>query len=203
MSKAKIGLSQKETELVMDATFILTKNAILEKVKYLLLELQEKQENFLHHPQLFTAADYKKKSPKISKGENYKGLPYLMLDYPRIFDNSTIFAIRTMFWWGNFFSLTLHLSGDYKKKWEAEIAAGFTTLKENNFSCCVNDDQWQHDFETGNYIPLTQLNKAGFKKIIREKSFIKLATKIPLPMWNDATGILFNNFKKIIEILDA
>ena len=52
-----------------------------------------------------------------------------------------------MFWWGNFFSLTLHLSGDYKKKWEAEIAAGFTTLKENNFSCCVNDDQWQHDFE--------------------------------------------------------
>ena len=32
MSKAKIGLSQKETELLMDATFILTKNAILEKV---------------------------------------------------------------------------------------------------------------------------------------------------------------------------
>lgn len=203
MSKAKIGLSQKERELVIDATFILTKNAILEKVKYLLLEVQEKQEKFFHHPQLFIADDYKKKSPKISKGENYKGLPYLMLDYPRIFNNSTIFAIRTMFWWGNFFSLTLHLSGDYKKRLEAKIAAVFSTLKKNNFSCCVNDDQWQHDFETGNYIPLTQLGKAAFEKIISEKSFIKLATKTPLHLWDDAPDILFNDFKKIIEILDA
>lgn len=203
MSKAKIGLSQKERELVIDATFILTKNAILEKVKYFLLEVQEKQENFFHHPQLFIADDYKKKSPKISKGENYKGLPYLMLDYPRIFNNSTIFAIRIMFWWGNFFSLTLHLSGDYKKRFEAKIAAGFSTLKENNFSCCVNDDQWQHDFETGNYIPLTQLDKDAFEKIIREKSFIKLATKTPLHLWDDAPDILFNDFKKIIEIVDA
>ena len=75
MSKAKIGLSQKESELVMDGTFILTKNAILEKVKYLLLDLQEKQENFLHHPQLFTAADYKKNLPKFRKEKIIKDCP--------------------------------------------------------------------------------------------------------------------------------
>ena len=33
-------------------------------------------------------------SPKISKGENYKGLPYVMLDYPRCFGKTDIFAIR-------------------------------------------------------------------------------------------------------------
>ena len=50
-------------------------------------------------------------TPKIAKGENYLQLPYVLLDYPRCFDKENIFAIRTMFWWGNFFSITLHLSG--------------------------------------------------------------------------------------------
>ena len=202
MSKAKIRLSQKEKELVIDASFILTKNAILEKVKHLLSDLQEKQQIFLNHPQLFTAADYKKLSAKISKGENYKGLPYLMLDYPRIFGNSSIFAIRTMFWWGNFFSITLHLSGGYKKKFEEKIAIHFSMLAEKGFFCCVNEDQWQHDFETGNYIRLSGINMTDFKKLISEKPFIKLATKIPLDQWDDAIDTLLNYFRQIIEMLD-
>ena len=202
MSKAKIRLSQKEKELVIDASFILTKNAILEKVKHLLSDLQEKQQIFLNHPQLFTAADYKKLSAKISKGENYKGLPYLMLDYPRIFGNSSIFAIRTMFWWGNFFSVTLHLSGGYKKKFEKKIITSFSVLAKKEVFCCVNEDQWQHDFETGNYIQLSGINMTDFKKLINEKPFIKLATKIPLQQWGNATDTLLNYFRQIIEMLD-
>ena len=42
-------------------------------------------------------------SPKISRGEQYLGLPYVMLDYPRIFSKENVFAIRTFFWWGNYF----------------------------------------------------------------------------------------------------
>ncbi len=34
-----------------------------------------------------------------------------MLDYPRAFGRDSIFACRTFFWWGRFFSLTLHLAG--------------------------------------------------------------------------------------------
>ncbi len=42
MSEAKIRLSQKEMELVINADLILTKNAILEKVKHLLLGIAGK-----------------------------------------------------------------------------------------------------------------------------------------------------------------
>ena len=118
MDKAKIRLSQKEAELIINAEFILTKNAILEKVKQLLSGLQEKQQEFMNHHQLFFENDKSMLSPKISKGENYKGLPYLILDYPRIFSASDIFAVRTMFWWGHSFSTTLHLAGNYKKRFE-------------------------------------------------------------------------------------
>ena len=166
----------------MDATFILTKNAILEKVKDLLLELQEKQENFLHHPQLFTAADYKKKSPKISKGENYKGLPYLMLDYPRIFDNFTIFAIRTMFWWGNFFSVTLHLSGKYKDEFADKICNNAINCPAH-FFICVHTDPWQHHFAASNYVSLNGLGEKEIKKSLpgyRETHFIRPFSMLPV-----------------------
>jgi hypothetical protein len=201
MSKAKIRLSQKELELVIDAGFILTKNAILEKAKHLLLELQEKQQNFLQHPQLFLGTDGLNLSPKISKGENYKGLPYLILDYPRVFKDPNIFAVRTMFWWGHFFSTTLHLSGDYKKISEDKIIASFPLLTEKGFFYCVNDGQWEHDFETGNYLPLTTISKTAFEKSIRKKPFIKLAIKIPIHQWDDASDILFHYFREIIAIL--
>ena len=92
--------------------------------------------------------------PKISKGENYKGLPYLVLDYPRYFGKDDHFAIRSMFWWGNFFSITLHLSGIYKKMYENKIEASFTLLKEESFFIGISDDQWEHHFETSNYLPL-------------------------------------------------
>lgn len=203
MSKAKIRLSQKELELVIDDDFILTKNAILEKAKHLLLELQEKQQNFLQHPQLFIGTDGSTLSPKISKGENYKGLPYLILDYPRVFKDTNIFAVRTMFWWGHFFSTTLHLSGDYKKISEDKIIASFPLLTEKDFFYCVNDSPWEHDFEADNYLPLSTIRKTELEKRIREKPFIKLATKIPLHQWDDAPDILFNYFREIIEMLDS
>ena len=203
MSNAKIRLSQKEKELVIDADFILTKNAILEKVKLFLLELQDKQQSFLHHPQLFTGDNELIRSPKISKGENYKGLPYLILDYPRIFKAENIFAIRTMFWWGRFFSITLHLSGDYKKKSEEKILASHALLSQQDFFYCVSDNQWEHDFEPGNYLPIGAISKADLEKSIFEKFFIKLAIKIPINQWDDAPDILFKYYREIIEMLVA
>ena len=113
MDRTKIRLSQEEEELVATADWILTKNRVIQKINQLLSNVQTSQQQFLQ-----TCTTLEKEvlasSPKISKGENYKGLPWLVLDYPRSFNKEEVFAIRTLFWWGNFFSVTLHLSGKYK-----------------------------------------------------------------------------------------
>ncbi|HVE61539.1 MAG TPA: hypothetical protein VNA26_06955, partial [Chitinophagaceae bacterium] len=103
MNEAKIHLSPSEMELMCNAEIILTKNKILKKIKILLEHLQEKMMEYgkanktdLKLNNLFVV------NPKISRGENYEGLPYLILDYPRLFDVSHIFTIRSMFWCGNF-----------------------------------------------------------------------------------------------------
>src|SRR2546423_9807434 len=110
MESSKIHLSSAEMDLVCNVDIILTKNLVLKKIKGLLEEVQQMQlayvnDRGLEFHSLFAVP------PKISKGENYLGLPYLVLDYPRISSADNFFFIRSFFWWGRFFSSTLQAGG--------------------------------------------------------------------------------------------
>ena len=201
MNPAKIRLSQTEMELVNNADLILTKNAILKKVNELLGSLQAKQQQFLALHAAGLPVKVSGSSAKISKGENYQGLPYLILDYPRFFEHENIFAVRTMFWWGNFFSVTIHLSGIYKKDAEEKLIASYKTIREKGYYCYMNEDQWEHHFESENYRLLSEMSKDEFEKSVRENPFLKIANKIPLPEWDDAEEILQGYFEEIIDML--
>jgi hypothetical protein len=201
MNPAKIRLSQTEREMVINADLILTKNAILKKVYSLLGDLQEKQEKHIRLHVAGLPEKISRSTAKISRGENYKGLPYLILDYPRYFEQANIFTVRTMFWWGNFFSVTLHLSGMYKKEAEEKLIASFRAMESKGYYCYINEDQWEHHFEKDNYVPLQEMSTDDFEKSIREKPFIKLANKISLQQWDDALEILQGYFEEIIDIL--
>lgn len=201
MDKAKIRLSPKEAELVINADWILTKNHIIQKAGYLLGQLQSEQQRFLQSGISWLPEEVINNSPKISKGENYKGLPWLVLDYPRYFEKENHFAIRSMFWWGNFFSITLHLSGRYKKMYEPGIVKSFSYLKEEAFSICINDDPWEHHFESGNYSPLAGMTMGKFRENLNAKDFLKLAKTYPLTQWDHAGELLFSSFASMIKWL--
>jgi len=130
-----VKLSKEELALVSEAGFILTKNRIINKVDDLFRQLSEDfQQRSKHLPESIISIP-----PKISKGENYNGLPWVMLDYPRAFSNSDVFAIRCFFWWGNFFSITLQLQGSYKDMYSTSIKR---YLEENygNWCICIADN---------------------------------------------------------------
>ena len=203
MDKAKIRLSEEEAELVANANWILTKNAILQKVNQLLGQLQSDQQAYLQPYLSMLPPEVLQVSAKISKGENYKGLPYLVLDYPRYFEKENQFAIRTMFWWGNFFSITLHLSGIYKEMYAGAINRSFTRLQEEDFFICVGADQWEHHFEAGNYTSLKEYNAGSFSHQVNNKEFLKLAKRFPLALWNDAEDLLLASFSSMIKCLQA
>ena len=111
----KIHLSADELQLVQNAQLLLTKNTIIEKVYALFGELASELQQSSIYATRNLPAELLTLGPKISRGEKYKGLPYVMLDYPRCFGKEDIFAVRTFFWWGNFFSVTLHLKGKYQQ----------------------------------------------------------------------------------------
>ena len=84
----KIALSDKELEMVCNTDWILTKHAIIQKVYKLFGEMLPLFEKTVNENKKYLPAEVFINSPKISKGENYKLLPYVMLDYPRYFGNS-------------------------------------------------------------------------------------------------------------------
>jgi hypothetical protein len=193
---AKIQLSPAEQRLLTNAELLLTKNRVLKKIWTLLEEVQEQMQqcaSTFSNPHTFQTP------PKISRGENYLGLPYLILDYPRSFDHENVFAIRSFFWWGNFFSSTLQVSGKYKNEFIPKIEHAFTSFSKHHIG--INADPWQHHFESKNYQPIAELTHADFKKLLHSQTHIKLATKLPVAAWQDAGTFLLDNWKLYLDVL--
>jgi len=145
--------------------------------------------------------EVKTTTPKISRGENYKGLPYVILDYPRLFTLENIFAIRTLFWWGNYFSITLHLKGIYKEMFARFIKANIFLLSEKKFSICISTDQWRHEMEDDNYVSLSRITEKEIRDIIEKNHFLKLSAKTEFAQWDDLAVILMRLYRDILQSL--
>ncbi|HVZ98596.1 MAG TPA: hypothetical protein VG847_17060 [Chitinophagaceae bacterium] len=195
--ETKIHLSPFENELVQNSEWILAKRSVIEKVYHLFAGLMEEYNKTLIEN--FPGFDFLlKRNGKISRGENYHGLPYVIMDYPAAFEKHDVFAIRTFFWWGNFFSITLHLSG--KHFYALNFDKAFSFLKEKEFFICVNKDEWNHTFEEANYIPATQAREIQ-KNTILEGRFLKISKRVGLKEWDEAAEFLGKTFGEIMNLI--
>ena len=201
MIETKIQLLPAEIELVSSPEIILTKNGILQKIKSFLEALQIKQLEILKQYSSKLPEEVLKVSPKISRGENYKGLPWLVLDNPRHFQHNNIFAIRTMFWWGNFFSITLHLSGKYKKDLLGKDSEGMSLLKKNDFYIYAGQKEWEHDFDPSSYKKISATTIDELEKIFSENNFLKLAVKFPIDSLETIEEKLCRNYELFLKCL--
>lgn len=202
MDAAKLRLSEEELALVSDAQWILMKNTILKKAIALFAHVQSQQNHILKDFSLRLPDSILSVSAKISKGENYKGLPYIVLDQPRFFQKDDAFAIRHIFWWGNFFSSMFYLSGKYKKQYEQNIYNAYSVLKENDCFVCINNDPWEHHFEETNFTSINTLSQDDYKQIIVTHPFIKIADKLPISKWENAEKKLIHSFRLYLSLLD-
>ena len=202
MNTTNLELSKSEYALIINSEFILTKNRIIEKVFMLFGAISEKYKSILNESANNLPVEVLMNAPKIYKGEQYKSLPYVMLDYPRCFSKTEIFAVRSFFWWGNYFSITLHLSGKYFERYKNVIFESIDELKSNKWFICVNTNEWEHGFENDNYVLIEDINDADLSNI-KNKPFIKIAQKLSLEHWQDAASFFYQHFKKITEIISV
>lgn len=197
---AKIQFSVSEMELMTNADVILTKNRIIEKLKGILASVQE---TMVSSPEVSgepALQPYFSIPPKISKGENYNGLPYLILDYPRYFKPEGIFALRTMFWWGHFFSVTLHISGIEKLVHMPKVVNAYHLLAQHEYYIGINPNPWEHHFEPSNYISISSLSKEAFAETCHKAAHIKIAAKWPLHYTPSAANNIVVSWKQLLKI---
>jgi hypothetical protein len=201
IENAKIQFSAEEMELLKNSDWILTKNRIIEKLSAALEQLAVKVRNEMlaYYPLVANqvlAAGY-----KISRGEKYQGLPYLILDFPRIFGREDVLAIRVLCWWGKFFSITLHTKGKYA----ANLAKFLHAARpyDDKLLVSFSGDEWNHNLSHGDYL---QFNDAGLMIRVRgenETGFIKLSKRIDLMDWEDAQGEIYSQYHRFLEMIRA
>ncbi len=210
MSPAKVTLSPKELELVMDPSWILTKNGIIQKVYALFGDLNMAYGKAIEDCDLYEKEVILTRSPKISKGEQYEGLPWVMLDQPRHYKTGEAFGIRTFFWWGNSFSITLQLAGKYKEMYAGSIENYFSehparipvnshpssVISPEGWLAGIGEDEWQHHFREDNYVPVEHIRTK-----LADHTFIKLTKRYPLSEWDNMEHLLTDGFMEILRML--
>lgn len=193
---ANVMLSHTELEMVTNAELILTKNRIIQKVMELFGQVSAAAQDTLSVGLLKDLPEVQAIGPKISKGEQYQELPWVMLDYPRLFSNQHVLAIRCFFWWGNYVSLVLHLKGDYLDKHRVRLAAnpwGEAMLFD------AGQDEWNNDLAHADFQPIHQVPAS----VWQERSYVRIATKIPLSEWDRIESFLMNQYQYFNQVLTA
>lgn len=198
---AKIALSAEELHLLQNKEWILTKRLLLQKADTLLgMALPGLQALVAAHDWL--PAEAAGSNAKIHRGENYQGLPYVILDYPAFFSKKGCFALRSMLWWGHFFSVTLHVSGIYKTMFQGNLLKKTALLQLSDVSICTGLSEWEHHFGTDNYTNAHTLSVPQLQQIVREKEFVKLATKTDLGQWDSMPAIIVQQASAMLNLLE-
>jgi hypothetical protein len=198
----EVNITKKELHYLEDMDFLLARHEIYRKINQLLLETESGLKNFITSHAIPFPENIKFKAGKIAKGENYRLLPYLILDYPRQFHRSSIFALRTMFWWGHYFSVTLHLSGKALHQYRNALAEHASILYGQHMYLYVNtEDPWQHHLDEQYYIPIEKLSEARLRTKIQELPYIKLASTLELRKWDQLPNFTLSFFKQMLMAL--
>jgi hypothetical protein len=198
MDDPKVTFSTSELSLMMNSEFILTKNRVISNIYELFGSLStalvsEVESNAPAWVEQVSG------SPKISKGEQYQGFPWVMLDYPRIFSREKGFlALRTFFWWGHYFTAQWLISGSFYSKLNIAI-------KTKGWPFMINGCQLYAGFSSNPWI--NELPQEGILCLeaadLSEEGFpdgvFKLAIKVPINQWTNIPDNVLALCKLILE----
>ena len=199
MSK-QLELQEQELRYLQDTEFLRAKLRIQDTLRALLEQAQ--QQIAVHKDSLQLPLSVWEVPPKISRGENYEGLPYLVLDYPRIFQQEATFAYRCMLWWGHGFSCTLHLGGAYWQQHQEQLLQGLKALPQpNNWWVGVNSTPWEYHYRPDNYLPLQVLSNTEGIQGFKEKPFFKISRHLPINRYQELPQFCMDTLQELSDLL--
>jgi hypothetical protein len=203
MEHVQEGFTAKELSAMHETELFRLKYLLIDKVTIHFNHLSPKVKEVIQKHHL--PAELAKARVRIFRGDNYKYLPYAVMDYPALYTRENSFAYRTMFWWGNFFSFTLYLQGIYLDLYRNNLMEEVKELKGKDFYFCVSETPWQYHYEKDNYIPLDELlkEKGHVEKLIGERGFIKLSRYTKLNEWKKVNDLCIDSLELLLNAAGA
>lgn len=192
----------KELAYLSDTDFLTTKKRIQVKINKLLVRTEEVLKTYIQTQSPAFPEGVSYKAGKISRGENYQKLPYQILDYPRLFHRDDIFAVRTMCWWGHFFSTTLHLQGHSWEKFRALIRQKQELFKAKESYMCVHKTPWEYYLGEKNFRKFDTLSRQETDQYLNSMPFFKVAAFLPLGEGDALPEFTLDFFRFLSDILE-
>ena len=122
----------------------------------------------LHKENLWSETLFGCRHAKVTKGENFHGFPFVVLDTPHLGGGEIKVALRTLFWWGHHFSCqfiaikeNISIDNNYFHKLTALTTQIYT-----------GEDLWEQNLLSPFFKPV-EANKSA-------QNFLKLGMIIPL-----------------------
>ncbi len=202
MDTSKIQLSADEMQLVNNSAWILTKHRIIEKVYLLFGHLSDQMQVYLAERREVLPPELFQLPPKISRGEQYESLPYVVLDYPRVFSKEDVFAIRSFFWWGHYFSVTLHLKGKFRVQYQQAVSAAIAAKKLEGIYLSDAGSEFSFNLDGKNFLQPEKVQATGYA-VPEQASFLKISYKLSFDHWAGAEPALLQFFQQCISAITA
>lgn len=196
-----MNFTPKELDFVNNQDFLITKRALIDKIYHEFGNIGRSLQKQLVIDDRLISESFIERPGKISRGENYHGLPYLMLDFPRNFRPESTLAYRLMFWWGNFFSATLQLSGSVLEQNQNQLVKHIDKLRDKDIFFCVNSSPWEYHLNENNYLHFDEININQILKQVKTHKFVKLNKILPLERASDLESFAIETFKDYLRIL--
>lgn len=173
-----IQFDVKESDLLFNTELFPLKRQVNQKIYILFEQIKLKLKDTEQHKQFIFPTGTDSETGKISQGENYLSFPWVMLDFPKLFNKEDIFSFRTLFWYGHYFSFSLVLGGISAEIYLPLILKNRDYLKNMGLYFSIHEDPWQHDINAENSQLLEQTDDLSIEKQVLEHGFVKITRKI-------------------------
>lgn len=197
----EIEFTQEEFLFLKDHQFFDVKASIISKVIQLFSRIEETIETEIKTTSFKFPERVSTTPSKISKGENYLECPYIVLDYPRLYSKDDIFAFRTIFWWGHYFSNALILGGRSYHRYLPRFLEITGELKKKNWELCIYRTPWKLENLPWNYVQFSDLSDQEIKIHLQKYQFIKITRIYPLDQYKKLEWETLHFFSDLIYLM--
>jgi hypothetical protein len=161
-------LNRDELQLVSDPGIIERKKKITDLIIASFNELGKKVHSQAELPPFFSGL-LNHNSWKVTRGENFHGYPFILLDTPRLINTESPLAMRTLFWWGHHFSLHFMIR---RPAPSAMIEKHF----DHSLLLYTGSNCWEQNTGSEEFVPLSKQSFSAYRPHV----FFKMALNIPL-----------------------
>lgn len=189
-----LTLSDQELDYLQDTGLLRARFQIRTKLEQLLVAAEQEIKAMIPQLPIPLPDVVLQKAGKLSRGENYRLLPYHVLDYPRYFSGEAFFAFRCIFWWGHDISCVLLLQGEVTSSYRQLLTERAGRLYGQGIWVCISDSPWEHHFDEDNLSLLDDFDENTLKQHFEAHPFVKLVRRLPLADYRQTPAFCRESF---------